>query len=450
MNPVEYKQGQSFKGLASYLLHDERREGEEARTTAERVGSVESFNLNGADGQQAWKLMAATANSAADLKAAAGIKKGRAVKNTVFHYSLNFNPQDNVTPAIRQAAVKGSLAVLGLQDHQALAVEHTDKAHNHVHVMVNLIDPNNGMSAATPQMGDDGKKRSKLSNSQRRLSAFAAKFERDHRLTITDGRLENANRRMKGERVDAKRSPRNVRDRQKQERVTDDKQQFERQKFEGQATVIHQDTAQMKDRHSAQWKALKAAYAHEKDAIRANQPPAMKARADEIKNAYKPVWRDLFQRQRAEMESLRASQRSMLGRVFLAAETAGQMIREQASPIRIAARAFNAGEQRARLEAQHDSERTMLGREVRRVTEAAMIETRQTFKQQFQHSRARFLGDSAELKGQQDRAWATIRERWSALNVARRNAFAVRPKQQATQQRNQGRGRSRGRGMSPS
>lgn len=124
MTPVEIKQGKSFKGLATYLLHDAKREGEQSRDTTERVGMVQSYNLGDAVGEQAWRRMLATANSANALKEAAGIKKGKAVKNTVYHYSLNFHPDDPLTPEIQRAAVEGSLKALGLDDHQALAVEH--------------------------------------------------------------------------------------------------------------------------------------------------------------------------------------------------------------------------------------------------------------------------------------------------------------------------------------
>ncbi|MFO4987113.1 hypothetical protein RCK87_25570, partial [Salmonella enterica subsp. enterica serovar 1,4,[5],12:i:-] len=72
MNPVEIGIGKSFKGLAAYLLHDPGR-----AATAERVAWSDSFNLDGADAEKAWRLMAATALSADQLKAAAGIKKGR-------------------------------------------------------------------------------------------------------------------------------------------------------------------------------------------------------------------------------------------------------------------------------------------------------------------------------------------------------------------------------------
>ena len=63
MNPVEITQGKSFKGLSAYLLQDENRE------TSERVGWSDTRNLAGADPDQAWRLMLATANSAGALKA---------------------------------------------------------------------------------------------------------------------------------------------------------------------------------------------------------------------------------------------------------------------------------------------------------------------------------------------------------------------------------------------
>ena len=64
MTPVEIGQGKSFKGLAAYLLHDPRIEGEQARTSTERVGWVQSYNLDGVGGEGAWRMMAATAMSA--------------------------------------------------------------------------------------------------------------------------------------------------------------------------------------------------------------------------------------------------------------------------------------------------------------------------------------------------------------------------------------------------
>ena len=121
-------------------------------------------------------------------------------------------PQTNRrTPELEQEAVRSSLEALGLQDHQALAVRHTDTAHAHIHVMVNLIDPTNGMSAATPQMQANGKKASKLSNNEAQIFDMGGEgSRRDHGLTMTEGRRANRNKRERGEKVNAQRKSRNV------------------------------------------------------------------------------------------------------------------------------------------------------------------------------------------------------------------------------------------------
>ncbi|PZN93906.1 MAG: hypothetical protein DCF30_21125 [Hyphomicrobiales bacterium] len=107
MTPVEIGRGKSFKGLAVYLLHDPRQEGEQARATTERVGWVQSYNLDGAGGEGAWRFMAATALSANALKQAAGIKIGPAPSSTAFHYSINLNPADRPSEEIERLAVEG-------------------------------------------------------------------------------------------------------------------------------------------------------------------------------------------------------------------------------------------------------------------------------------------------------------------------------------------------------
>ena len=226
MNPVEIGQGKSFKGLAQYLLHDEKREGEQTRSTSERVGFVASFNLDDAPPDRAWRLMAATAKSAKALKEAAGIKAGKTPIKTVYHYSINFSPDDEVSAELIEKAVRESLEVLDMAHHQALAVEHLDKEHRHVHVMVNLIDPENGMSAATPVLQENGKKASKLSYAHKKFSKWAARFERENGLEITEGRQRNANDREQGNKVDARRKRRNVYDRDKREATQDRRRDF--------------------------------------------------------------------------------------------------------------------------------------------------------------------------------------------------------------------------------
>ena len=47
------------------------------------------------------------------------------------------------------------LKLLGLQDHQAVIVEHTDQPHAHVHICVNLVHPETGI---TNTLSNDGYK----------------------------------------------------------------------------------------------------------------------------------------------------------------------------------------------------------------------------------------------------------------------------------------------------
>jgi len=446
MNPVEITQGKSFKGLAAYLLHDERQAEGETITTAERVGWVQSFNLGGADGEQSWRLMLATANSAGDLKTAAGIKRGKTPKNVVHHYSLNFNPDDELTPEIIEAAVRESLAVYGMEHHQALAVEHTDKAHSHVHVMVNLIDPENGMSAATPVLGDDGKKRSKLSNSKRRLSSWAQKFERKNGLTITEGRLANANKRAQGEQVNAKRKPRNVYDREKRERTTDRRRDFTRRQFEDRAKLIQEKSARLKDTSAHQWAALKERYQHEKDAIKRSFKPAMRTARALIKEERKDDWRTLFRKQQAERYHFDRDSKSAIHRIWYGAVSVREMVRE-GKHFKALTAAFSTTQQRDILMMKQDRQRAALSSEVEAQYQSAFDQLKEDSNGQYDKARERFLKDCENLKSEQDEAWKEIKDDWKQHNFDRREALANDRTAHRSQQ--QGRGRSQSRGMTP-
>lgn len=441
MNPVEITQGKSFKGLSAYLLQDENRE------SVERVGWSQTYNLAGADAAQAWRLMLATANSANALKEAAGIKKGKAVKNTVYHYSINFNPDDDLTPEIQQRAVAESLKALGLEDHQSMAVEHTDKAHNHIHVMVNLIDPANGMSAASPQMGADGKKRSKLSNSRRKLSSWAKKFERDNGLIVTEGRLANANKREQGEKVNAQRKTRNVHEREKAENNTDRRKDFVKRQHNDRAKEIQEKSNALKQSSRLKWDALKESYAIEKEAIRVQMSPTMKAQSAAIKEEFKPEWKTLFRHQHFERYQFHKEQKTAVGRIWYGAMSVRQMVRE-GKGFKALQAAFSSVMQRDILMMKQDNERAELSRVIKAEINEAMTQTKQDFDRQFKDSRTRFMDECDSLKSELDEEWAEIRGDWKAYNQERREAFESRRDREQTQER--GFGMSQGRGRTPS
>ena len=310
MNPVEIGTGKSFKGLAAYLLHDPER-----AASAERVGWVQSFNLDDADPDRAWRLMAATAISADQLKEAAGIKKGKAAKNTAYHFALSFNPVDQPAESVQRAAVDSAIRALGLQEYQAIAISHTDTAHAHVHVMLNLIHPETGLSAASKQPNGQA---SPLSNSQRKLSQWAQRFEREHGLTVTEGRLENANKRAQGERVGTRREPRNIHER-KQGETTDRRRDFTKRQFEDQARDLTAASRAMHELHRTEWDALKGSYGAEKKSRDLEHKRAIPECIEAVKERHKKRWPAMFSRQRDELRDFERGERYAIGRIWHAA-----------------------------------------------------------------------------------------------------------------------------------
>lgn len=120
--------GKRFGPLADYLAHG--RSGVEA----DRVAWTASRNLGTDDPELAAALMQATARQSALVQA------------PVYHVAISFDHHDHVTPEQMQAVADRVLQDLGLSEYQALLVAHHDRAHAHVHVMVNRIHPETGVA----------------------------------------------------------------------------------------------------------------------------------------------------------------------------------------------------------------------------------------------------------------------------------------------------------------
>lgn len=176
--------GKSFKGLATYLTRDP-----EAKTD-ERVGWTHTLNLAHDDALSAVDEMLWTSRYAELLKQEAGIRAGgRATENPVKHLSLNWSPDDHPTHAHMIEATREFLRHMKWDEHQALLVAHEDKAHSHVHVMLNVIHPETGLRL------DDGFER-------RRAQAWALEYEREQGNIRCENRLRDF-----GEREDAPTRP---------------------------------------------------------------------------------------------------------------------------------------------------------------------------------------------------------------------------------------------------
>ena len=138
--------GKSFKGALDYYLHDKG-----TMETAHRVGFVHMLNIVTRDPYQAWREMMVTAESADQLKVAAGFKPS-AKKNEkpVYCFSLNWHPDDHPTKAHMLETALEVVKVLKAEERQVVIVEHLDEPHPHVHITINMIHPETGMSLNTP------------------------------------------------------------------------------------------------------------------------------------------------------------------------------------------------------------------------------------------------------------------------------------------------------------
>jgi hypothetical protein len=157
-----YRSGTSFSGLAKYLGQDPKAE------TKERVAWTYTLNCAHDDVGSAVDSMLWTYRQADLLKEEAGIPAGgRDVEKPVKHLSLNWHPSEQPTREEMISAVESYLVHMGWSEHEAVLFAHDDKAHKHVHVMLNRIDPGDGTAM------DDG-------YDKRRSQEWALAYEREH------------------------------------------------------------------------------------------------------------------------------------------------------------------------------------------------------------------------------------------------------------------------------
>jgi hypothetical protein len=184
MIPRETKRGNSFKGAGLYYLHDKNAQ------TKERVAFTHTENLPSDDPELGLRVMAHTSMSADDLKRQAGVaRSGRKASKPVYCFSLSWHPEEKPTQEHMIETGRSALAALGLQEHETVMVAHNDEAYSHLHLIVNLVNPEHG-------------KMHTLQYSRRRLSTWAEAYEREHSQKIyCEQRVANNKRRQQGEYV---------------------------------------------------------------------------------------------------------------------------------------------------------------------------------------------------------------------------------------------------------
>lgn len=259
MVPKVASSGRSFKGAAAYYLHDKK------ANTSERVTFTEAVNLPTCDERRAIAHMIDTAEHASQLKAAAGLKAGRRLQKPVYAYSLSWHPDQNPTKADQIEAARQSLKALGVSDRQALIVSHNDEPHPHVHVIVNRVCPETGKAA-------------KMDNDHLKLSQWAERYERENGGILCVARVENNEQRKDGFTKDGS---------------------MTRAQW---AAWKKAETKAIWDEHRVDRATLSPARKAQYDTLWRQKDERFKLRRDEIKQLYKPIWRDVFKRQKEELQ----------------------------------------------------------------------------------------------------------------------------------------------------
>jgi len=188
MVPRTSRQGCSFTGAWKYYAHDKRTaqqqaQGQEVRTR-ERVGFIYTENLGGIeDDRAAIGLMIDTA------------RQSRRCEKPVYAFSLGWHPEETPSREDMLKAGREALAVLKMQDHQALMIAHTDTAHPHLHIIVNRIHPETGKAI-------------NIFKDQEKLSAWALEYERRQGKVYCPARVFNALARQVAQEQDGRPAPR--------------------------------------------------------------------------------------------------------------------------------------------------------------------------------------------------------------------------------------------------
>lgn len=300
MVPRLQKRGSSFKGVCAYILHDP------GKATSDRVDWTATQNLL-SHPENAWFEMFETYRDSDELKERSG-RSARGRKNTapVLHYMLSWHKDDKPSADHMRETALSSLKALGLEEHQAVLAAHHDKDHLHVHIVVNTVHPDTGITA-------------NLKFTKLDLSKWAEAYEKEHGIHCEERLKNNAERErhkkakhmdatalLMGGHVDpsrhlmeASKTPSNAR---KPYVPVKDKSASRKQWLEKKEITDRMRTmrATIDVELKAQRDASSGRHIAQRDMLDKQTDAQIDVARDRVKTAYKPKWRALYAAQRKE------------------------------------------------------------------------------------------------------------------------------------------------------
>jgi len=313
-----HRSGRSFKGAMRYLIHDAGK-----ADTSERVAWTATVNLANDHIPSAVDEMIWTARAADQIKRAAGISTGGSkIEYPAEHFSLSWHTSEAPTREEMIEATKCYMKHMGMETRQAVIVAHSDTLHPHVHVLVNVISPEDGRALKT-------------SYEYRRTQAFALAYEKERGNIFCEERTKPAKDREPSMTRPA------------HEAFKQSGQAFEREELERVTKMPgYFDRHDAKTMNSKEWDALKAHQKTQREQFFAEGKAA-------FRNASKSVYREVRQEYRNKWSAVYAAGRSGSDPAVVAASKAA-LVEAQKKAIDERREIMN-GELRKRRDAEYAS-----------------------------------------------------------------------------------------------
>lgn len=304
--------GSSFKGVTAYLAHTHDNDNRATFTATQNMATDNVY--------MAARFMAATAMDAEAIKLANGWNgKGRkSTDKPVYHAFMSWDESRHPDIEHQEQSARELLKAMGLEKAQAIIVGHdsTDNEKTHLHIVVNLIDPETG-------------KQFSLSNDERKMQAWALDYCKANGIDIDQiapNRAKNAEKRKSLE---------GTRESEGENGKTQDLG------LEGNKRLSRAEWLKMKEElfkrqsdergilrglHGKDWENAKAEIsARKREAKQAFSAEYQKQKA-EAKERNRPQWREFFKQQKTERAKLEIEMREAVKQYRRSRSFAGRVL----------------------------------------------------------------------------------------------------------------------------